>query len=102
MVVYRSDTSSEGSEGCCEMIEAIKCAATRHGDHIIAGENHAECLKIAHAAGFKPADQRMGQGFLTTKLRFVLRKEALMIAEQRDQIRIKHSPKDVLLSEDLK
>lgn len=82
-------------------VEKIKCAATRHGDHIIAGANHAECLKIAFEAGLEKADHRMGQGFLTTKMRFVLRKEALEIAEEQGQIGTKHQPWDVLLSEDL-
>ena len=44
----------------------------------------------------------MGQGFLTNKMRFVLRKEALMIAIDKDQIGQKHKPDDILLSEDLK
>jgi len=82
--------------------ERIKCAATRHGDHIIAGKYHGECLKIAGEAGFEKADYDRGQGFLTNKMRFVLRKEALMIAEDQDQIEHKHNPKDILLSEDLK
>ena len=83
------------------MIEQIKCAATRHGDHIIAGANHAECLKIAFEAGFEKADHRVGQGFLTTCLRFVLRREALAIAKREGQIGTKHRPLDILLSEDL-
>ncbi len=83
-------------------IERIKCAATRHGDHIIAGGNHAECLQIARKAGFERPDYGRGQGFLTTNMRFVLRKEALMIAEREGQIVKKHPPLDVLLSEDLK
>lgn len=82
-------------------IEKIKCAATRHGDHIIAGENHGECLRIAKAARFERADHRMGQGFLTTCMRFVLRREALEIAEEHGQIGTKHQPLNVLLSEDL-
>lgn len=84
------------------MIEKIKCVATRHGDHIIAGESHGECLKIAKIAGFERADYRMGQGFLTTRLRFVLRKEALIIARREGQIVHKYKPDDILLSEDLK
>lgn len=84
------------------MSEKIKCAATRHGDHIIAGSYHGECLKIAGEAGFERCDDRLGQGFLTTKMRFVRRKEALMIAMREDQIKEKHRPKDILLSEDLK
>ena len=102
MVVHRSDTSSRESDGGDKMIEKIKCAATRHGDHIIAGENHAECLRIAQAAGFETADHRMGQGFLTTAMRFVLRREALAIATKMGQIVNKHKPDDVLLSEDLR
>ena len=81
-------------------MEKIKCAATRHGGHIIVGAYHGECLKIAKEAGFPKADVKMGQGFLTTKLRFVLRKEALMIAEREKQIVKKHRPLDILLSED--
>jgi hypothetical protein len=85
------------------MIERIKCAATRHGaGHIIVGESHAECMRIAEAAGFEKADQRMGQGFLTDRMRFVLRREALAIAKANDQIVVKHAPFDILLSEDLK
>ncbi len=83
------------------MSEKIKLAATRNGNHIITGQYHGECLKIAKEAGFPKADAKMGQGFLTTKLRFVLRKEALMIAEREGQIVKKHRPYDILLSEDL-
>ena len=43
----------------------------------------------------------LGQGFLTTKMRFVLRREALMIAKREGQIVKKHPPEDILLSEDL-
>ena len=83
------------------MSEKIKCAATRNGNHIITGQYHGECLKIAKKAGFPKPDSKMGQGFLTTKLRFVLRKEALMIAEREGQITKKHPPYNILLSEDL-
>ena len=83
------------------MSERIKCAATRHGNHIIAGPYHGACLKIAGEAGFKKADIMTGQGFLTTKMRYVLRKEALMIAEREGQITKKHRPFDILLSEDM-
>jgi hypothetical protein len=83
------------------MSERIKCAATRHGSHIIAGPYHGECMRIAKEAGFKKPDIKMGQGFLTTKMRYVLRKEALMIAEREGQITKKYPPLDILLSEDL-
>ncbi len=83
------------------MSEKIKCAATRHDGHIITGQCHGECLRIAKEAGFSKADHKMGQGFLTTKLRFVLRKEALLIALRENQIVKKHKPDDILLSEDL-
>jgi hypothetical protein len=84
------------------MGEKIKCAATRHGDHIIAGLYHGQCLQIARDAGFEKPDDKFGQGFLTTNMRFVLRKEALMIAERENQIVKKHRPLDILLSEDLR
>ncbi|KKN70948.1 hypothetical protein LCGC14_0425500 [marine sediment metagenome] len=83
-------------------IERIKCAATRHGDHIIAGAYHGQCLQIARDAGFERPDLKLGQGFLTTNMRFVLRREALFIAEREGQIVKKHPPLDILLSEDLK
>ena len=83
-------------------IEKIKCAAIRCGDHIIAGPYHGECLRIANEAGFERPDHKFGQGFLTTNMRYVLRKEALMIAEREGQIVKKHPPLDILLSEDLK
>lgn len=83
------------------MIEKIKCAATRHDGHIIIGQDHGECLRIAEKAGFPKADEKFGQGFLTTMWRFVLRREALMIAEREGQITKKYPPFDRLLSEDL-
>lgn len=84
------------------MSEKIKCAAIRSGPHVICGAYHGECMRIAKEAGFPKPDARMGQGFLTDKWRFVLRKEALMIAEREGQIVKKHPPTDILLSEDLK
>ena len=84
------------------MAEKIKCAATRHGDHIVAGSHHGECLRIAVAAGFERAEHGKGQGFLTTEMRYVDRVEALDIAIREEQIVKKHPPKAILLSEDLK
>jgi len=68
----------------------IKCAATRHGDHITAGAYHGECLKIAGEAGLEKCGE-FGQGFLTENMRFVRRKEALAIAQHYDQIKHKHN-----------
>ena len=82
-------------------MEKIKLAAVRSGGHIITGQNHAECLKTCSELSLPVPDYKLGQGFLTNKLRFVLRKEALLIAIKAGQIREKHSPKDQLLSEDL-
>ena len=83
------------------MVERVKCAAVRTPEgHIIIGPYHGKCLQTANEAGFENVDSRMGQGFITTKLRFVLRKEALIIAEREGQIVKKHKPDDVLLSED--
>jgi len=83
------------------MAEKIKFAAVRAGNHIITGETHSECLQISHRAGFPRPDVIFGQGFLTTKWRFVLRREALQIATREGQIVEKHNPQDQLLSEDL-
>ena len=83
------------------MAEKIKFAAVRSGNHIITGQNHGECLRIAKDAGFPKPDHTFGQGFLTTEWRWVLRREALAIAEREEQIIKKHAPLDILLSEDL-
>lgn len=83
--------------------EIIKCAAIRTGEgHIICGPYHGKCLQIANEAGFEKPDDKFGQGFITNILRFVGRVEALAIATKENQIAKKHSPVDILLSEDLK
>ena len=90
------------------MIERIKCAATRHfggggsDPVIIGGRDHAYCMAVAKDFGLAPPDPKFGQGFLTDRMRYVLRREALVIAKREGQIVKKHKPDDVLLSEDLK
>ena len=83
--------------------ETIKCAAVRTDEgHIICGPYHGKCLQIAGQAGFKKLGDQFGQGFMTNRLRFVGRVEALAIATKENQIDKKHPPVDILLSEDLK
>ena len=83
------------------MVEKVKCAAVRTSEgHIIVGPYHGRCLQTVKTGGLGEVDRKMGQGFITTKLRFILRREALMIAEREGQIVKKHKPDDVLLSED--
>ena len=83
--------------------ETIKCAALRTGEgHIICGPYHGKCLQAAGEAGFEKLEGKYSQGFMTDRLRFVGRREALVIATKEDQIDKKHPPTDILLSEDLK
>lgn len=74
--------------------EKIRAAAVRVDTQMFWGDNHGECIRKLKDATI--------QGFMTTLGRFVDRKEALKIARANGQIKHKHAPKDILLSEDLK
>jgi hypothetical protein len=67
---------------------------------VICGRRHHNCYVIASfvegISGIKAV-----QGFITSEDRFVDRKEAFVIAAECGQIIDKHSPADVLISEDL-
>jgi len=76
--------------------EFIRFAAIKVNTNLFTGTNHGACLKKLKSAtqqGFI-ADQYSGS-------RFVDRKEALEIAIAAGQTIHKHSPKNILLSEDL-
>lgn len=73
--------------------ERIMFAAIK-GPKIIVGNNHAEC--------FSNLKQEQQQGFYTSFGRFVDRKEALEIAMNAGQVKKKHLPIHMLMSEDLK
>jgi len=79
-------------------MEKILCAAVLYEGILVAGYRHNDC--IANILAFRPdakISQEM-QGFLTSKERFVDRKEAGQIAYKAGQI---EKPIDLLLSEDL-
>ncbi len=83
-------------------MERIKCAAVRTAEgHIIVGKYHGICYPIIGKAGFTKLESKFGDGFLTSKLRFVMRREALTIAQNAEQIIKKHTPEDILMSEDI-
>ena len=78
-------------------MEYIRYAAIKVNTDLFTGKNHGACLKK-----LKSATQ---QGFIAVcrhrGYRFVDRKEALEIAIAAGQTINKHSPKNILLSEDL-
>lgn len=81
----------------CEHIRMAAIKIDNIYNNIVTGKHHGECLaalKKATTQGFM-ADSYSG-------MRFVDRKEALEIAKAFGQKINKHSPKDELLSEDLK
>ncbi len=80
--------------------ELIIFAAIRVGKCIIYGKHHAECIKRA-VEELKITDrvEARGQGFLTSKYRFVHRAEAAQIAIAAEQIDCRRKP-IVLTSEE--
>lgn len=73
--------------------ERIVCAANKYGDVVLAGVRHAcpamagidDILEARHCDLNEDFGEEV-QGFLTSKHRFVDRKEAWVIARQRNQI----------------
>jgi hypothetical protein len=73
------------------------------GGLVVCGHNHSVCISLL--ALLFPNLEYKGKtvdGFVTSDHCFVDRKEALKIAQDAEQIFYKHSPKDKLLSEDLR
>lgn len=68
--------------------EWILCAAIKAtNDLIIPGHRHSDCYKLLGDVGYSCyIPGREGQGFLTSKNRFVSRKEAWKIAKENNQI----------------
>lgn len=79
-------------------IERIVAVAikTKEEKILVSRHSHSELI-VMYPEEFKYAEQ----GFLTSKCRFVDRKEALKIAEFNNQIVQKHGLKDELYSEDI-
>lgn len=78
-------------------MEKIKCAAIKYRplatmkEDIVTGPNHAECINYFMLVELYAKDRDMGsetQGFMTTKNRFVDRKEAYKIAKAAGQLLI--------------
>lgn len=75
----------------------IVASALRKGGKVYIGKTHADCFIQEPRGVLRDAEQ----GFVTETTKFVNRKLALKIAKHYKQIKIKHSPKDILMSEDL-
>ena len=76
-------------------VTRIACAAIRmEYGQVYCGPNHAWILREHYA-------KRGEQGFVNYRGEFLSREQALLFAEQHNQINVKHSPKDQLMSEDL-
>lgn len=78
--------------------ERILCAAVDYKGQIIPGYRHDDCIRIISNIYLQPKVSQAMQGFLTSKNRFVSRKEASKIAYDAGQI---DKLTDLLLSEDL-
>ena len=81
----------------------IKEAAILGNDgKVYTGRNHGIIIQTYGKDGIFKYRKTSTQGFVTNTGEFVDRFEALKIAVEADQIEVKYSPKDRLLSEDLK
>lgn len=78
--------------------ERILCAAVRYYGDTITGYRHNNCIATIRDIFTSSLVTQQIQGFLTSKNRFVYRKEAGEIAYKAGQI---DKPTDLLLSEDL-
>ena len=88
------------------MLEYILCAAIAlsikddEPPVIIGGFRHGECMTNAIKMGYSNYISQDEQGFLTSKGRFVSRKEAKIIAKNANQF-IRDSVFENLISEDI-
>lgn len=87
--------------------EFILCAALNYNGTIISAARHSDCYNVLKELFADPVlPEREDQGFLTSKNRFVDRKEAWKIAKENNQIKfgLKASDKgedSILISENL-
>lgn len=75
----------------------IRMAALRLNNKIYIGETHAKCFIQEPRGVLRNAEQ----GFITANNIFVSRETGLEIAQYYNQIKTKHPPLDILMSEDL-
>ena len=86
--------------------EFILCAAVLYNGTIVSGYRHGDCNEVISALTGLSNDKlpgREAQGFLTSKKRFVYRKEAYAIAKENNQLILSplDDPNATLSSEDL-
>ena len=68
--------------------EFILCSAINYNGTIISGFRHSDCYKVLKELFAEPVlPGREHQGFLTSKNRFVDRKEGWKIAKENNQIK---------------
>jgi hypothetical protein len=81
-------------------IEKIRHAAVRAENctMIFLGKCHADCFEQAYHIGWKLSSRADHQGFMTSRGRFVNRRDAAKIAFETGQVKHKI---DILFSEDL-
>lgn len=86
------------------MIE-IACAAILHQTtiyHLPRPYRHHDIIRLMYSFNVNTkGNETKGQGFLTNTGRFVGRIEAAIIAQNANQIIVKHGPKHILFSEDV-
>ena len=78
------------------MKEYIICSAVIFNGHYVCGRRHSDCYATIKALTGKPLSElkhllpksNLENGFMTSKGRFVTRKEAWIIAEENKQIAI--------------
>ena len=87
------------------MNKIIYAAILTKTNHIFWGLRHSDCIKDANKINklARLEIQQAKQGFLDNNYTFVDRTKALEIAKKAGQLkgRLKHNPKDQLMSEDL-
>lgn len=87
--------------------EFILCASLNYNGTIISAARHSDCYEVLRELFADPVlPGREDQGFLTSKNRFVDRKEAWIIAKENNQIRFglkatENDEESILISENL-
>lgn len=85
------------------MENQIICAAVKFGEVVVRGHRHSDCIHTANRMGLDTKHWSPDEGFITSKNKFVGRKEARDIHVASSQVpfrKIYHSDTE-LYSEDL-
>lgn len=88
------------------MTRVVVCAAVRFPEVTLVGPRHLDIVMLAQyrrffTAGNAPDPHEGEMGFLDQEGVFMDRKEALLVAQNAQQIKYKTEPYDRLFSEDL-